>query len=132
MIRIFTILILSVALSATVQANKLQCQAAVKGLGELKSMSPQVRLQKSLKKNDYRFLGIYGRVLIVPGVENFYRCYATRFGALVLPGTSDKPSCKQQRLYTQKAHQYATQYNSILVAHLKNNKGVVCETDDEL
>jgi hypothetical protein len=77
------------------------------------------RLDSALGAHDLRFLGVYGYSLEVPGVPETEAARISKNGVLAIPGTSDAVVSEEHGTLDEKARAYATEYNALLVRHLK-------------
>jgi hypothetical protein len=84
----------------------------------------KVRLECELaiKNKDYKFLGIQGYGVDVPGVEREYIRYPRdSMHIRVIEGTSDFIVSEEQKKFQKLAESYAYQYNILLFNYLKTH-----------
>ena len=74
-------------------------------------------LQAAIKKGDYRFIGLMGYTLYVPGVQQdeFYQKHEAEFGVKVITGTSDFFEIPEQEELVRVGGAYAEKYNRFLL-----------------
>lgn len=87
-------------------------------LRRIASSSPANDLEDAIRRNDFRFIGVYGFSTEVPGVPDYWERYASSYGLSVIQGTSDTPYGEEGARLNQQARQYALEYNSLLLEHL--------------
>lgn len=87
-------------------------------LKRLEQANPEVDFRDAIKRRDFRFLGVAGFTLTVPGVpmsdENMP--LLETHGVRVIPGTSDNPASLTLQI---SAARYAERYNKLLLDHLR-------------
>ena len=87
-------------------------------LKRLEHADPEVDFRDAIKRRDFRFLGVAGFTLTVPGVpmsdENIP--LLETHGVRVIPGTSDNPVSLTLQM---SAARYAERYNKLLLDHLR-------------
>ncbi len=81
------------------------------------SVPPRARLDTSLAAKDFRFLGVYGYTVEVPGVPSSESSRITRSGVFGIPGTSDALLSEEHAQLTKRARSYAEQYNRLLLRY---------------
>lgn len=77
----------------------------------------EVDFDAAMRRKDYRFIGLHGIGLTVPGAENQPDLHK-KFGVFVIPGTSDCITSQRQGALQTKAHVYAYQYNRLLLKRI--------------
>lgn len=89
----------------------------VKELERLKSADPVSDLRAAIQKGDYRFIGLMGYMLYVPGVQQdkFYQKHKAEFGVKVITGTSDFFEIPEQEELARVGGAYAEKYNQLLL-----------------
>jgi hypothetical protein len=95
--------------------------------GELRRMdtaNAEADLASAIRKTDFRFIGLYGVGISVPGVNErcVYYCVEHRGWLKMIEGTSDAITSKEQERLQLLAEKYANQYNANLFEYLKENK----------
>jgi hypothetical protein len=93
--------------------------APMKTLREIEKADPVFDLKVALKRKDFRFVGIRGYTLEVPGIER--KDILTRYGIKVIEGTSDAIVDKEDGRLQKLARDYAKRYNALLMEYLDNN-----------
>ena len=87
-------------------------------LKRLEHADPEVDFRDAIKRRDFRFLGVAGFTLTVPGVpmsdENIP--LLETHGVRVIPGTSDNPVSLTLQMV---AARYAERYNKLLLDHVR-------------
>jgi hypothetical protein len=90
-------------------------------LGRLEHADPEVDFRDAIRRRDFRFLGIAGFTLTVPGVprsdENMLLLETQ--GVRVIPGTGDNPVSLKLQM---RAARYAEHYNKLLLDHLSKGR----------
>jgi hypothetical protein len=82
-------------------------------LREFLAESPGARLRRSLADSDMRFLGVNGRGVTVPGIEDPER--ALREGRVLwIPGTSERSISDEHEVLIERSRRYARAYNALL------------------
>ena len=76
----------------------------------VQSADPAADVKQALADHDYRFIGVRGYALEVPGAEDVYE----PFGVKIIEGTSDVMDESQRA-----AREYASRYNQLLIMELK-------------
>jgi hypothetical protein len=87
-------------------------------LRRIATADPLFDLREAIKRDDYRFIGIYGYTLFAPGINR----NLPRGMVKPIEGTTDAISSKEQETLQRKATAYATAYNLALVQFQKTNK----------
>jgi hypothetical protein len=84
-----------------------------------KQADPRKDCTKAIQKSDFRFVGIYGIVISLPGVEH----YDPRFpqGVKVIKGSGDHADTPAEWEFQTAAETYAKEYNQHLLQHLSSN-----------
>jgi hypothetical protein len=92
-------------------------------LTRLQTADPVMDLKTATEQGDYRFVGLMGYTLSVPGVDRdvFYRIYEPKFGFKVIRGTSDYFEIPEQEELTSIGTAYAERYNRLLEREIANN-----------
>ncbi len=96
-------------------------------LRRLESADPAVDVTAAISRGDFRFLGIAGYTVTVPGVlsvtgqpsDRDNERLVARHGVRVMEGTSDDKAVLEFQLA---AIRYAERYNTLLLKHLKQNR----------
>lgn len=91
-------------------------------LTRLRIADPATDLETATKHGDYRFVGLMGYALIVPGVDKdlFHKSYEHKFGSKVIKGTSDYFEIPEQEELVRIGTAYAEQYNRLLEKEIAN------------
>ena len=75
---------------------------------------------ESIKREDYRFIGVMGYDMIVPGVPDYYEKYSQSCSVKIIKGTTDdydSVSIKNAVFF----REYARNYNNLLLKYLSQN-----------
>lgn len=98
--------------------QKSKCEGVdLSGLLALKKSDPIADEVKAFASHDYRFLGVNGYVVVIPGVEEgdpLVRIHGKR----IIEGTTDAPCDKEHSLLVDSAQKYAATYNKKLASDL--------------
>ncbi len=86
--------------------------------------NPVDDVKKAVEVNDFRFLGVYGYSLIVPGLK--LECIDIEQDVKPIEGTSDSYSSYEEEKFNAVAKIYADYYNFQLMRHLKDNEIFNC------
>lgn len=80
--------------------------------------------KNAINSGDFRFVGIMGYALIVPGVTDYHKLYSKSNGVKVIEGTSDSYDLEDTIAIRNSIfyEQYAKNYNVLLLNYLKGNK----------
>ena len=119
--KLFTIasilLALSVSADTALGMSEELRKAILEELHRLQSAEPQADLEAASKRGDFRFIGLMGYSLIVPGIKEkeFYDKYRSEFGVRIIPGTSDFMEIPEQLELASVGGKYAEQYNRLLL-----------------
>jgi hypothetical protein len=76
--------------------------------------SPDKKLKDRIKHGDFRFIGIRGFTMYVPGLEN--QDLVCEHGVRIISGTSDAFESVQHLELVSEFTEYAAQYNALLEA----------------
>jgi hypothetical protein len=82
------------------------------------SVPVKKRFESALGARDFRFLGVYGYTLEVPGVPKNQTDRISKNGILPIPGTSDALVSDEHGNFNDQAREYAAKYNALLLGHL--------------
>lgn len=101
--------------------------AMAAALRRLETSDPAADLTAAIGRGDFRFLGIAGYTITVPGVlsvtgqpsDKDNERLVARHGVRVIEGTSDDNAVLA---YQVAAIRYAERYNTLLLQHLKQNR----------
>jgi hypothetical protein len=87
-----------------------------KNLDWLNNANPQMDAQAALQKNDFRFMALALRGVVIPGVDQSKSLQLEmRCGVIFMQGVSDTVRGTGQLKLMQKAHEYASQYNAVIL-----------------
>lgn len=91
-------------------------------LMRLQTADPAKDLETALKQGDYRFVGLMGYALMVPGVDQdlFHKNYEHKFGFKVIKGTSDSFEIPEQEELVRIGTAYAERDNRFLEKEIAN------------
>lgn len=87
-------------------------------LRRVAAADPAQDLSDAIRRDDLRFIGVYGFATEVPGVPDYWGRYDSSYGLSVIAGTSDTPAGEEGARLNQQARQYAQEYNLLLLKHL--------------
>ena len=93
-------------------------------LATLNLKNPKNDLDTNLKRNDRRFMGIYGVACDTPGVSDADQkfVYSPKFGRRCLDGTTDLVENDKHLAMIQEAMKYAAVYNQELLRRIHAGK----------
>ncbi|TKB53571.1 MAG: hypothetical protein E8D50_07685 [Nitrospira sp.] len=93
-----------------------------KELTRLRTANPAMDLETAMTHGDYRFVGLMGYSLMVPGVDQdlFRKNYEPKFGFKVIEGTSDYFEIPEQEELVRIGTTYAERYNRLLEKEIAN------------
>lgn len=94
-------------------------------VGRLYVADPLDDFRKSVENKDYRFVGIYGYALSVPGVNPI--CIDPDRDVKLIEGTSDTYSSYEEEKFNVVARVYADHYNFQLKQYLKGRNMYSCD-----
>ncbi len=77
---------------------------------------------ESLKKGDFRFIGIMGYSLIVPSVSDYHEKFSKSNGVKIIAGTSDSYSDTEELEKSEFYKTYAKEYNNLLLEFLSSEE----------
>jgi len=104
--------------AVTVCITVLRCDRYEQQIRELESGDIDREVREAVAKGDYRFVGVMGIGLIVPGVPDYQQQYSGKFGVRVIPNTSDAIESGPHLRLQQAAGEHATKYNAALLLNL--------------
>jgi len=85
-------------------------------LAWLHNANPQADAQAALEKNDYRFMAMALRGVVIPGVEQSRSLQIElRCGVIMMEGVSDTVRGEKQLGLMKQAHEYAAKYNTVIL-----------------
>ena len=90
-------------------------------LARLKSADPEVDVQVAMRKGDYRFVGLMGYALEVPGINQreFQEKYRDQYGVKTIEGTSDYLETPEIGELWLLGRRYAERYNRLLLEEIE-------------
>ncbi len=91
----------------------------------LRNANPQKDFEKSVKKKDFRFRGIYGYSLNVPGIKG--KCLNYHTDVNPIKGTGDVIYGKEHGSLIALAKKYAKSYNLKMKEYRIRNQGFTCQ-----
>ena len=83
-------------------------------LKQISKADPKKEFKKAIAKKDYRFMGVYGYTLMVPGVPDYDVKYSKKYKVWGIPGTSDAALDVKHWKLIKKVKKYAEAYNKLL------------------
>ena len=102
--------------SCTGQKSKCD-RVDLSGLIALKQGDPVADEEKAFASHDYRFVGINGYVVVVPGMDEG-EPLVRKYGKRMVEGTTDAPCDKEHSALLDFAQRYAITYNKKLASDL--------------
>jgi hypothetical protein len=123
-----TRLVLSLCI-AVVAAQPLHAQRTVTSSPSISvphpdRANPEKDCERAIARKDFRFVGVAGFALDVPGVADYQTRYWKSNGVKVIAGTSDVG----QRDFNEAARVYARRYNAALLKYLATHGGSNAKT----
>lgn len=84
--------------------------------------NPEDDLKEAIRQKDFRFLGVHGYSLDIPGIPDsmYVHLYSDSSKVRVIKGTTDAITSEQQGKLQPIAWKYARAYNTLLLNYLKN------------
>ena len=93
----------------------------VKQLKWLESANPENDAKKAIEEKDFRLRATYGYALEIPGVDpKDWIEYEKIYGVNPIEGTGDLLINEEHERLSKLAHEYATEYNKVILKHKKN------------
>jgi hypothetical protein len=83
----------------------------------LKKSDPVADETKAFASHDYRFVGVNGYVVVVPGMDEGDPL-VRKYGKRIIEGTTDAPCDKEHSSLVDSAQEYAIAYNKKLASDL--------------
>jgi hypothetical protein len=113
----FSCLFLSAGVDHALGMSEEMKKAVLEELHRLQSADPTSDVEAAFRQGDFRFVGLMGYSLEVPGVDpkEFYEKYSSEFGVKVIRGTSDFMEIPEQLELARIGGDYAQQYNQLLI-----------------
>lgn len=102
-----------------IESENVKIPQALRRIGDA---DPAKDFDEAIKNRDFRFVGIHGYALIVPGVENYYERYEKSNGVKTIEGTGDVILNEEHEQLQNKARSYAEKYNMLLLKFLGAQK----------
>jgi len=87
------------------------------GLLAIKHGDPIADEAKAFTSHDYRFVGVYGYVVVVPGMDEGSPL-VRKYGKRIIEGTTDAPCDEEHSSLVDSAKKYAISYNKKLASDL--------------
>lgn len=117
-LRVLIVLTAILGVSGCANEQKSKCQGVdLSGLLALKKSDPIADEAKAFASHDYRFVGVNGYVVVVPGMEEGDPL-VRKHGKRIIEGTTDAPCDKEHSLLVGSAQKYAITYNRKLATDL--------------
>lgn len=91
-------------------------------LRRLEHADVQKDFNTAVKAKDFRFLGVLGFTVELPGIEKDQERLKTAYGIKVIEGTSDAITSPEHRRLQDTAIEYARKYNRLLLMHIRQAK----------
>ncbi len=86
--------------------------------------NPEEDFQVSIERNDFRFMGVYGYSISVPGIS--MKCIDVNEDVNLISGTSDATESYEQRLFNAVAQVYSEEYNFKMKMYLQEQHEFKC------
>ena len=123
-IKIIKLLLLFIISTNLLQASDIKSKSTesilMEELKKFNLKNPKQDVAKNLKNNDMRFIGVYGFVIMLPGIPDEYKFkIAKQYGIRAIEGTSDKIESSLHSNLISSAYGYAYEYNQALVKALR-------------
>lgn len=114
--------VIGIAMTACSQEH-VACQwdANAAKLWPLKLKDAKNDAKKAYLRGDFRFIGINGYTLQVPGIS-YTNINNYDYGTMIVPGTSDAICDAKQKYFIENATLYAKQYNQEILYLLKRGR----------
>ena len=77
---------------------------------------------ESIKRGDYRFVGVMGFALIIPGVPDYDEKYEKSNSVKIIEGTTDSYEDSVALRIAVFKNEYATSYNKLLLEYLSKDE----------
>lgn len=87
----------------------------------LQSADVSAEVAAAVSKGNFRFVGVMGFALTVPGVPDYETKYATQYGLRVIEHTSDAIESPEHAQLQRVAHDYAERYNKLLLSRIPSS-----------
>ena len=91
-------------------------------VGWLYEANPLEDFKESVNRDDYRFVGVYGYSLTVPGVK--LKCIEIDKDVKPIEATSDSDSSYEEEKFNAVAKVYAAYYNFQLIKYLESYQAI--------
>jgi hypothetical protein len=122
---LLVLIFLSLFLTACVESKFDKAQSEViKQLEWLNDANPQVDFVKAIQKSDFRFFGVYGRSMFVPGIN--IKCLNQDKDIRFIEGTSDAYQGYEHEKLNAIAWVYADNYNIRMLRYLQERDEFKC------
>jgi hypothetical protein len=122
--RIVLLLCISWTVAQPLDAQRTVTSSPAFALPHPDRANPERDCQRAIARNDFRFVGVAGYALDVPGVPDYQTRYWKSNGVKVIAGTSDVG----QRDFNEAARAYARRYNAALLKYLATHSGSNAKT----
>jgi hypothetical protein len=99
------------------QAASGSNQTNALNLIEVKNADPAADLNSAIQRKDFRFVGVMGYVLEVPGLRQD-NSFVKFYGIKIVKGTSDAIRSDRDAKLQSRAQNYAAKYNTLLKQYL--------------
>ena len=96
------------------------------GLRWLEDADPIKDFEISVYRSDFRFLGVYGEGLDLPGIPR--HCLGSREDVRIIDWTTDEIFSEEHLRLKGVAEDYASRFNERMLEYLKENRNYKCET----
>jgi hypothetical protein len=87
----------------------------------LQAADVSAEVAAAVSKGDFRFVGVMGLALAVPGVPDYQDKYAAKYGVRVIEHTSDAIESSEHAQLQEVARTYAERYNKLLLTRIPSS-----------
>jgi hypothetical protein len=94
-------------------------EVVLQSLNWLKSADPVNDAIQTIKNDSLYFIGVLGYATDIPGVDEYYSLYENKIPIKIINGTGDVIISDEMHELNYKARQYALQFNSVILYHLR-------------
>jgi hypothetical protein len=124
MLRVVLILCISSTLARPSDAQRTVTSSPSFTLAHPERTNPEKDCQFAIARHDFRFVGVAGFALDVPGVQDYQARYWKTNGVKVIGGTGDVG----HRNFNKAARAYASRYNAALLKYLATHRSSNAKT----
>jgi hypothetical protein len=91
-------------------------------LSRLKDANPVNDADEAIRRNDLRFLAVKGYAITVPGIDDYYTRFSSKYKYRIIEGTSDVIRNEEERQLQNRAIRYAEVYNVVIRDYVAKQK----------